>query len=250
MCDEVIHLAFTPHTHPPTCLSTDYPHPGWHEQDPQDWVAKIDICIEQAVLQLQSLGHRTSDIKAVGITNQRETTVVWDKVSGQICQSLHQLGFSSPIPFRRSSASFSSHTLVHRAIAWPDVRTTPLVHHLSAKKSVFGSGVDQLRAKTGLPISNYFAAVKLRWLTDHCDAVRNALAEDRLMVGTVDTYLLWVRPIAFSPPSEPLPLAHGFKSHWVHIALYRRPERWTLCHRCHQCFSYHAHGRQDPTVVP
>lgn len=141
-----------------------YPHPGWHEHEPQDWITSIDTCIDHTVIQLESLGYRATDIATVGFTNQRETTVVWDQISGQI---------------------------LHRAIAWPDVRTTPLVHSLSAKKSIFGTGVDQLRKKTGLPISNYFAALKLRWLTDHCDAVREALDAETLLVGTVDTYLLW-----------------------------------------------------------
>ncbi|KAG0140103.1 hypothetical protein CROQUDRAFT_136866 [Cronartium quercuum f. sp. fusiforme G11] len=141
-----------------------YPQPGWHEQDPEDWISSIDLCIDQTVVQLKALGYEPSDIHTVGFTNQRETTVVWDKTSGRI---------------------------LHRAIAWPDVRTTSLVHNLSAKASIFGTGVDQLRAKTGLPISNYFAALKLRWLTDHSEAVRVALEAETLMVGTVDTYLLW-----------------------------------------------------------
>jgi glycerol kinase len=60
-----------------------YPQPGWHEQDPRDWVQAIDICIAQAVTDFKKLGHDIRDLKTMGITNQRETTIVWDKTTGK-----------------------------------------------------------------------------------------------------------------------------------------------------------------------
>lgn len=141
-----------------------YPKPGWHEQDPLDWVEAIDASIAQAKCDFIKMGHSLDDLKALGITNQRETTIVWDKSTGRS---------------------------LHNAIAWPDSRTTNIVHNLSSKPSKFGVGVDQLKPKTGLPISNYFTAIKLRWLVDHVPAVKEALNSQNLLVGTVDTYLLW-----------------------------------------------------------
>ncbi|MBW0507979.1 hypothetical protein O181_047694 [Austropuccinia psidii MF-1] len=141
-----------------------YPRPGWHEQDPLDWVKAIDNCIHHAIHHFKALGYDISQIKSVGITNQRETTIAWNKTTGKS---------------------------LHNAIAWPDARTTSIVHALSAKKSKFGQGVDQLKVKTGLPISNYFTAIKLKWLVDNVEAVKEALESDNLLVGTVDTYLLW-----------------------------------------------------------
>lgn len=66
----------------------DYPHPGWQEHDPLEWLDVLDKCSTEAVKQLEKLGHQKSDIKAVGITNQRETTVVWDKKTGKPRRSL------------------------------------------------------------------------------------------------------------------------------------------------------------------
>lgn len=141
-----------------------YPQPGWHEQDPRDWVHAIDTCIAHATARFVALGHALSDLKTMGITNQRETTIVWDKTTGES---------------------------LYNAIAWSDARTTALVHAFENKSSVFGTGTDQLKSKTGLPLSNYFTAIKLRWLVDHVPAVQAAIDAANLLVGTVDTYLLW-----------------------------------------------------------
>ncbi|CAH7676049.1 glycerol kinase [Phakopsora pachyrhizi] len=141
-----------------------YPHPGWHEQDPQDWIRAIDSCISSSVDSFKRLGHQISQLKTIGITNQRETTVVWEKSTGRT---------------------------LHRAIAWPDTRTTSLVHQLSLKTTKFGQGAEQLKSETGLPLSNYFTAVKFRWLVDNVEEVKAAYESEDLLVGTVDTYLLW-----------------------------------------------------------
>ena len=101
-----------------------------------------------------------ADVAAVGITNQRETLIAWDKVTGE------------PL---------------HNAIVWCDLRTADICADWEAK---FG-GKDAFRSICGLPISTYFSATKLRWLLDNCDAVKRAAAANRLLCGTVDSWLLW-----------------------------------------------------------
>ena len=117
----------------------------------------MEQCIEGGTFIDQ--GHDIADIKAVGITNQRETTVVWDTVTGE------------PL---------------HNAIAWPDTRTKGLVRELKAR-----DGADKLHDICGLPLSTYPSSVKLVWLINHSDQVRKAYEEGRLSFGTVDTWLLY-----------------------------------------------------------
>jgi glycerol kinase len=104
-------------------------------------------------------GHEISDIKAIGITNQRETTVVWDTNTGE------------PL---------------YNAIAWPDTRTKGLVRELKLKE-----GADKLQNLCGLPLSTYPSSVKLVWLIDHVEEVRKAYDEGRLSFGTIDTWILY-----------------------------------------------------------
>ena len=103
-------------------------------------------------------GHDILDIKAIGITNQRETTVVWDTNTGE------------PL---------------HNAIAWPDTRTKGLVRELKSQK-----GADKLQEICGLPLSTYPSSVKLIWLLRNVEEVRKAYSEGRLSFGTIDTWLL------------------------------------------------------------
>eukprot|EP00667_Euglena_gracilis_P009368 EG_transcript_9510 len=133
------------------------PEVGWLEHDPQELVANSLACIEQAVA---ALGDRRRDIKAIGLTNQRETTVAWDRVTGK------------PL---------------HNAIVWSDVRTAGVVEKLAATLG----GKDAVRPQCGLPLSTYFSATKMRWLQDHCPAVQQAVAEKRCLFGTVDSWLLY-----------------------------------------------------------
>ena len=105
------------------------------------------------------MGHSTSEISAIGITNQRETTLVWDSETGE--------------PF-------------YNAIAWPDTRTQSIVRELRERK-----GADKLQDICGLPLSTYPSSVKLIWLFRNCENVRKAYAEGRLAFGTVDTWLLF-----------------------------------------------------------
>lgn len=131
----------------------------WHEHDPQELVTSVEQCIEKATQAFIDQGHDISDIKAVGITNQRETTVVWDTNTGEA---------------------------LHNAIAWPDTRTKGMVRELKAKE-----GADELQNICGLPLSTYPSSVKLLWLLEHVEAVRKAYDEGRLTFGTVDTWLLY-----------------------------------------------------------
>ncbi|XP_064642243.1 glycerol kinase-like [Lineus longissimus] len=139
-----------------------YPKEGWVEQDPIEILKAVYECIEKAVENLKALNIDPGDIKTIGVTNQRETTVVWDKITGK------------PL---------------HNAIVWLDLRTSSTVKKLLAKTP--GENKDYLRPKCGLPISTYFSALKLRWLIDNCQAVRDAIKAETCMFGTVDSWLLW-----------------------------------------------------------
>lgn len=132
----------------------------WLEHDPFELLDSVQICIEHAVRKLALMGLDATNIEAVGITNQRETVITWDSLTGQ------------PL---------------YPAIVWSDARTVETVDSLSKKK-----GVDALRDVCGLPLTTYFSAVKLRWLLDNVPVVQQAESENRLCAGTVDSWLLYV----------------------------------------------------------
>ncbi|KAF2471806.1 glycerol kinase [Lindgomyces ingoldianus] len=140
-------------------FSQKYPQSGWHEHDPKEIMVSVEQCIEKATQTFIDQGNNIADIKAVGITNQRETTVVWDTKTGE------------PL---------------HNAIAWPDTRTKGLVRELKGK-----DGSDELQDICGLPLSTYPSSVKLVWLLKHVDVVRKAYDDGRLSFGTVDSWLLY-----------------------------------------------------------
>lgn len=132
------------------------------EQNPHEIVDKVNICIGEVVKEIEKKGeYKRSDIKVIGVTNQRETTVVWDKNTGKA---------------------------LTRCIAWPDTRTASTVKQLAAKSE---KGVDAVKYETGLPLSTYFAATKLRWMLDHLPDVKKAYDEKRLLFGTVDSWLVY-----------------------------------------------------------
>ena len=131
----------------------------WHEHDPFEIVESVEKCIEEATKSFVDLGYSTSDITAVGITNQRETTLVWDNETGE------------PL---------------YNAIAWPDTRTQPLVREFRERQ-----GADKLQDICGLPLSTYPSSMKLMWLLRNCEKVRKVYDEGRLAFGTVDTWLLY-----------------------------------------------------------
>ena len=116
-------------------------------------------CISKSVEEFIEKGHKAEQIKAVGLTNQRETTVVWDKKTGK------------PL---------------YNAIVWSDARTVKTVETL--KKRI---GADRVHETCGLPLSTYFAAVKLTWLLEHVDAVKKAREAGDLCFGTIDSWVLY-----------------------------------------------------------
>ena len=139
-----------------TELAQIFPKPGWVEHDPKDiWASQIGVAVEA----LRRARLRPRDIVAIGITNQRETTIVWDRATGE------------PI---------------HHAIVWQDRRTAGFCERLRAE----GAGPN-VRERTGLPIDAYFSASKIRWILDHVPAARDRAATGRLAFGTVDTWLIW-----------------------------------------------------------
>lgn len=133
-----------------------YPQPGWVEHDPNEiWHTQLDTA-RQA---LSQAGLTATDIAAVGITNQRETTVVWNRRTGQP---------------------------VHNAIVWQDRRAEPTCAALRAQ------GLEDLfRQKTGLVLDAYFSGTKLKWILDHVPGARELARRGELAFGTVDTWLLW-----------------------------------------------------------
>ncbi|RUS78178.1 hypothetical protein EGW08_014066 [Elysia chlorotica] len=143
-------------------LKQIFPKSGWVEEDPMEILETTKICIDKAVENLVGLGYKASDIKAVGITNQRETTIVWDKTTGK------------PL---------------YNAIVWLDLRTASTVDEL--QKRTPGNDKDYLRSQCGLPLATYFSAVKLRWLLDNSENVRKAAEDGRCMFGTVDSWLVY-----------------------------------------------------------
>jgi glycerol kinase len=131
-----------------------YPHPGWVEHSPAEILRNTDLVIEAA---LANAKLEAKDIQAVGITNQRETTVIWDRDSGQ------------PL---------------YNALVWQDTRVEPLVAQPSAD-----GGKDRFRALTGLPLASYFSSLKLQWLLDHVDGARSAANAGRVRFDTIDALL-------------------------------------------------------------
>ncbi|THW57905.1 glycerol kinase [Aureobasidium pullulans] len=136
-----------------------YPESGWHEHDPWELVHSVETCIEEATKKFIELGHKASNIKAIGLTNQRETTLVWDAETGE------------PL---------------HNAIAWPDTRTKGLVREFKERK-----GDQNLSEICGIPLSTYPSCLKLVWMLRHIPEVQQAYDEGRLCFGTVDTWLIY-----------------------------------------------------------
>lgn len=133
-----------------------FPKPGWVEHDPMEIVEKTESVIRHAMVKAGITGDR---IAALGVTNQRETTVVWDPETGK--------------PY-------------HNAIVWQDTRTSEICAALSAD-----AGKDRFRNKVGLPLATYFSGPKIKWLMDEVPGVKNAAINGRALFGTMDTWLIW-----------------------------------------------------------
>lgn len=133
-----------------------YPHPGWVEQDP------MEIYASQYGVMMELIAKRSltaADIHAIGITNQRETAIIWDKSTG--------------VP-------------VYNAIVWQCRRTAPMCEEIKAEGLT-----EEIRRKTGLLIDAYFSATKIAWILDNVEGVRERAERGELCFGTVDTWLLW-----------------------------------------------------------
>jgi glycerol kinase len=133
-----------------------FPKPGWVEHDPQEVWARCKEVIDEA---LSEAGASADDIAGLGITNQRETTVVWDKNTGEP---------------------------VMNAIVWQDTRTDRLVDELSRE-----GGQDRFRGQTGLPLATYFSGPKVRWILDNVDGARERAEAGDLLFGNMDTWCIW-----------------------------------------------------------
>lgn len=141
-----------------------YPQEGWVEQDPKMIMNAVTQCVERAVEALEAKGIPSSDVVAVGVTNQRETTIAWDTVTGE------------PL---------------HNAIVWLDTRTTETVTRLAAEKGGKVADRERWRRRCGLPFSPYFSGFKMRWLLDNCEAVQRSAREGTCVFGTVDSWIIW-----------------------------------------------------------
>lgn len=133
-----------------------FPKPGWVEHDANEiWSSQLGVAVEA----MAKLGIGADDIAAIGITNQRETTIVWDKSTGEP---------------------------VYNAIVWQCRRTSEYCDTLKDKGLT-----DKFREKTGLIIDAYFSGTKLKWILDNVDGVRERAEKGELLFGTVETWLIW-----------------------------------------------------------
>jgi glycerol kinase len=137
-------------------LSQSFPHDGWVEQDAEEMANNTIRCCQEVV---KKLNISPSDIAGIGISNQRETTIVWDAHTGK------------PI---------------YPAIVWQDRRTSDICERLS--KQEIGKHIQE---KTGLRLDPYFSGTKIMWLLEHVSGARERAERGELLFGTVDTYLLW-----------------------------------------------------------
>src|SRR5688572_23452555 len=133
-----------------------FPQPGWVEHDPEEiWASQLEV----ARSAMQSAKIQTSDIAALGITNQRETTILWDRKTG---------------------------AAISRAIVWQDRRTAGMCDRLR-KQGLAG----RIQRRTGLVLDPYFSGTKVKWLLDHVPGARKKAEAGELAFGTVDSWLIW-----------------------------------------------------------
>jgi glycerol kinase len=133
-----------------------FPRPGWVEHD----ATEIWTNVQEVIAGALSKGGITRDqVKAIGITNQRETTLLWDKATGEP---------------------------VHNAIVWQDTRTDALCRELGRNV-----GQDRFRRETGLPLASYFAGPKIRWLLDNVEGLRERAERGEILFGTMDSWVIW-----------------------------------------------------------
>uniref|UniRef100_A0A7N8YRI9 glycerol kinase n=1 Tax=Mastacembelus armatus TaxID=205130 RepID=A0A7N8YRI9_9TELE len=175
-------------------IKQSFPKEGWVEEDPKEILQSVYECMERTCEKLTQLNIDITNIKAIGVTNQRETTLVWDKETGEpLYNAIGEVRFC----FRHCLCTIYfilaqiSHWLPVQCFCsvWLDLRTQSTVERLINKTP--GRNKNHLKHKTGLPISTYFSAVKLRWLMDNVAEVHEAIVSHRAMFGTVDSWLIW-----------------------------------------------------------
>lgn len=133
-----------------------YPQPGWVEHDPLEIWQRTQEVIQEV---LDKGNIKPGDILAIGVTNQRETTVLWDRNTGK--------------PY-------------YNAIVWQDTRTKQICDELS-----YDGGQDRFRAKVGLPLTTYFSAPKISWMLDNIPQLRSAVAHGEALFGNIDSWIIW-----------------------------------------------------------
>src|SRR5436190_4725196 len=133
-----------------------YPQPGWVEHDAEEISRRTQDVITEA---MQQRGLRAGDIAAIGIANQRETTVVWNRKHGKP---------------------------VANALVWQDTRVADYVSELAKT-----CGQDRFRSKTGLPLTTYFSGLKIRWILEHVKGAREQAEAGDVIFGNIDTFLIW-----------------------------------------------------------
>ncbi|MFZ5878546.1 MAG: glycerol kinase GlpK [Chloroflexota bacterium] len=141
-----------------------YPKPGWVEHDALEIWERTQRVLRGA---FDKAGCDVSDVAAIGVTNQRETTLVWEKETGR------------PI---------------YNAIVWQDTRTDEICNELAkggGASTSLSTGQDRLRAKTGLPLATYFSGPKIKWILDHVEGARERAERGELLFGNMDTWLIW-----------------------------------------------------------
>jgi glycerol kinase len=133
-----------------------FPKPGWVEHDAAEIWTNVQEVVDSAITKA---GITSADVKAIGITNQRETTLLWDKATGEP---------------------------VHNALVWQDTRTDALCKELGRNV-----GQDRFRRETGLPLASYFAGPKIRWLLDNVEGLRERAERGEILFGTMDSWVIW-----------------------------------------------------------
>src|SRR5213592_2810019 len=133
-----------------------FPHPGWVEHDAGE-ILRTQLACARAALKKAKLDPKR--VAAIGITNQRETAVVWDRRTGKA---------------------------VHNAIVWQDTRTDTIINEFARD-----GGQDRLRPKVGLPLATYFSGPKVKWILDNVDGAREAADAGNLLFGNIDTWCIW-----------------------------------------------------------
>lgn len=131
----------------------------WLEHDPMDILNTVLECIDKTIHRFELMGYDVKDIKGIGVTNQRESAVAWNKKTGQ--------------PLRNT-------------IVWSDVRTDELVHHFKQRPD---SNI--VKELSGLDLASYFTAIKIRWMLDNDESVKEAVKEGNACFGTVDSWLIY-----------------------------------------------------------